>query len=82
MRKVFVRVLAEFDEAGVIRPQRITWEDGRQFTVDSIVDIRPAVSTKVGGQGIRYTCSVCGKRVYLFRDRNFCKMEGKERGPA
>ena len=64
--KVFVQVLVLFDEAGTMTPKSIRWEDGRVFSIDRILDIRPAASLKAGGQGIRYTCRILGKQTYLF----------------
>ena len=52
-RKVFVKVLAEFDLQGQLAPRVIDWEDGRRFSVDRVLDIRRAASLKVGGSGIR-----------------------------
>ena len=77
-RKVFVRVLAEFDEQGRILPRSLTWEDGRQYEVDRVLQIRPGVSLKVGGSGIRYTCRISGRQVYLFQDGNLWYMEGRD----
>lgn len=77
MRKVYVRVVAEFDENGMILPKSLIWEDGRQFLVDEVADVRPAASAKVGGSGMRYSCRIAGKYVYLFRDRSRWFMEGK-----
>ena len=68
MRRVYVRVVAEHDEEGGVRPLSITWEDGRTFEVDRLLDVRRAASTKAGGQGIRYTCRILGKETYLFED--------------
>ena len=47
-------------------PTSIVWEDGRQFFVDKVLDIRNAAALKSGGVGIRYTCKICGKTVQLF----------------
>ena len=47
-------------------PTSIVWEDGRQFFVDKVLDIRNAAAIKSGGVGIRYTCKICGKTVQLF----------------
>lgn len=77
-RKVFVKVLAEFDRQGEITPKMIYWEDGRRFEVDRILDVRRAASLKVGGSGIRYTCRIQGHPVYLFMDGQSWYMEGKE----
>ena len=68
MRRVYVKVVAEFDEEGGVHPLSITWEDGRTFEVDRVLDVRREASTKVGGQGIRYTCRILGRETYLFED--------------
>lgn len=66
--KFFVEVTAKHDIHGNIRPLTIKWEDGRIFEVDRVLDIRLAPSLKGGGMGIRYTCRIYNKEVYLFDD--------------
>ena len=68
MGKTFVKVTAEHDESGHIKPLFLTWTDGRQFEIDRITDVRQAASLKGGGLGLRYTCKIMGKEVYLFCD--------------
>lgn len=77
-RKVFVKVLAEFDSEGQVRPVSVTWEDGRVFEVDRVTDARRAVSLKAGGTGMRFTCIIRNKQVYLFYEEPRWFMEGKE----
>jgi hypothetical protein len=77
-RKVFVKVLAEFDSEGQVRPVSVTWEDGRVFEVDRVTDARRAVSLKAGGTGMRFTCMIRNKQVYLFYEEPRWFMEGKE----
>ena len=77
-RKVFVKVLAEFDQQGRLWPRSIVWEDGRQYGVDRVLDVAPGVSLKAGGCGIRYTCRIEGRQVYLFQDENRWFMEGRD----
>lgn len=67
-RRAYVRVWVDVDEIGKIRPLKIYWEDGRCFEVDRLLDVRRAPSLQVGGQGMRYTCRVLGRQVYLFED--------------
>lgn len=67
-RKVFVKVLVQFDEEGNILPMNITWEDGRKYEIDKVTDIRRACAMKVGGTAIRYTVRINGKMTYLFED--------------
>ncbi len=65
-QKVFVAVLAEFSADGILKPLSLRWEDGENYTIDRIVDIRPAASLKVGGQGVRYTVHILGKEVCMY----------------
>jgi len=76
-RRVYVRVVAEFDEAGGVRPLSVAWEDGRRFEVDRVLDVRRAASTKAGGQGMRYTCRIMGRETYLFEDDGRWFVEAK-----
>ena len=69
-RKVYVEVVASFREDGLLLPREIVWEDGRHYEIDRVIDIRPAASLKVGGQGDRYTVSVAGKQKYLYFERS------------
>ncbi|SDF32146.1 hypothetical protein [Sporomusa acidovorans] len=66
--KIFVTITAQHDTKGRIRPLILHWEDGRKFEVDKVLDVRQAASQKAGGQGVRYTCRIAGKQVYLFHD--------------
>ncbi|MBS5518263.1 MAG: hypothetical protein KHX17_06955 [Clostridiales bacterium] len=47
-------------------PRAVQWEDGRVFTIDKVLDVRPAASLKAGGQGVRYTCRIRDRETYLF----------------
>jgi len=73
--KIDLRVNAQFDLDGSIRPTSIIWEDGRVFEIDRILDIRRAASLKAGGLGIRYICRIRGKTVKLFNDEGRWFME-------
>lgn len=66
--KVFVEVTAKHDLYGNVRPLSIKWKDGRVFEVDRLLDVRQAPSLKCGGLGIRYTCMIMSKQIYLFDD--------------
>lgn len=67
MEKKWIRVIAEHRTDGSIRPLKIEYED-RWLEVDRLIDVRMAASLKAGGQGMRYTCRIYGKQVYLFCD--------------
>ena len=64
--KVYVDVRVDFRSDGLMLPRKITWEDGREYEIDRISDIRQAAAAKAGGQGDRYTITVNGKRVSCF----------------
>ncbi len=67
-RKVFVKVLVQFDEYGNVLPVNITWEDGRKYEIDRVTDVRRACAMKVGGTAIRYTVKINGRFTYLYED--------------
>ncbi|MEA1959968.1 MAG: hypothetical protein U9N81_01535 [Bacillota bacterium] len=76
--KVYVGVKAVFNPDGGFRPISLIWEDGREYEIDRVTDIRRAASLKAGGIGIRYTCRVCQKEVYLFLEEDRWFMERRE----
>ena len=64
--KIYVKVRADFDFDGKLRPLLLRTEDGAPQRIDRVLDVRPAASLKAGGQGIRYTFRVDGRELYLF----------------
>ena len=64
--KIYVKVRADFDFDGKLRPILLRTEDGAPQRIDRVTDVRQAASLKAGGQGIRYTCRVDGRELYLF----------------
>jgi hypothetical protein len=70
MRKVYVTVNADFSPEGKVTPHWFMWEDGRKFSIDRILDVRQAASTRAGGIGQRYTVRVMGKETYIWFEDN------------
>ncbi|TCL39985.1 hypothetical protein EV210_101185 [Anaerospora hongkongensis] len=66
--KKFVDVTAKHSRDGKVKLLSITWEDGKEYSVDRVLDVRMAAALKAGGQGMRYTCRIHGREVYLFFD--------------
>ena len=66
--KIYVSVRADHLLNGRIRPLMFRAKDGPVVRIDRILDEREAPSLKAGGQGMRYTCRVCEKQLYLFHD--------------
>ena len=70
-KKEYVGVKAVFNAEGKMKPVEIVWQDGRTFPIDQITDCRRAVSLKVDGTGIRYSCRIAGSIHYLFYEENY-----------
>ena len=68
--KDYVLVNADHNPDGTCRPRFISLDDGRKFEIDRLIHRCRAAATKVGGTGIRYTVSICGKQTYLFDEEN------------
>jgi len=75
MGKKFVDVTARFSASGKIKPLNIIWDDGRVYEIDRVDDIHRAASLKAGGIGLRFTCMIRNKQIYLFMDENIWFME-------
>ncbi len=77
--KKYVRVRAEFDPQGNIRPQEIVWEDGQVFEIDRVLDIRRCESLKAGGLGLRYAVRIEGREKYLYYEEPRWFVEARRR---
>lgn len=64
--KTNLSVIVRHNTDGKIIPLAVVWEDGRKFSIDQVLDVRPAASLKSGGLGTRYTCRIRNKIVYLY----------------
>lgn len=62
----YVKVNVRFDLDGRMMPTSIFWDNDVQYSIDRVLDIRPAAAHRAGGQGDRYTIRVCGHETYLF----------------
>ena len=74
--KIYVKVRADHLTDGSTRPLMLRSEDGPTLRIDRVLDVREAPSLKAGGQGVRYTCQVEGRQMYLFFDEPYWFMEG------
>lgn len=68
--KAYVNVSVNFSKDGRLLPFSITWEDGREFIINMVLDIRQAAAMKAGGLGDRHTVRVQGKDKFFFFERN------------
>lgn len=65
-RKRYVEVVARYFEDGKLVPLSITWDDGRVFAIDRVLDVRQAASLKVGGMGTRFIVRIGSRTTCLF----------------
>ena len=77
-RKAFVKVVSETGIDGAVKPLSFVWEDEAEYSIDRILDVRKAASLKAGGAGIRYTCMVQSRQVYLFYEEPCWFIEAKD----
>ena len=68
--KRYVKVRADHLPDGRVVPLMFREENGEKTVIDRVLDARPAPALKAGGQGMRYTCRVRGRCLYLFCDRD------------
>lgn len=73
--KIFVKVRADHLLDGSVRPLLFRAEDGPVVRIDRVLDVREAPSLKAGGQGVRYTCQVASRQLYLFYDEPYWFIE-------
>ena len=73
--KIYVKVRADHLLDGSVRPLLLRPEDGPACRIDRILDVREAPSLKAGGQGVRYTCQIGEKQLYLFYDEPYWFIE-------
>lgn len=78
--KQYISVTARFDSDGNILPLCINWSDGRTFEIDRVTDVRYAASLKAGGAGIRYTCRIHTREIYVFLEENRWFIENDKAG--
>ena len=76
-KKLYVKVRADFTLDGRIVPLMLRTQDGPACRIDRILDVRQAASLKAGGQGVRYTCRVGERTLYLFYDEPYWFVEAQ-----
>jgi hypothetical protein len=84
--KAYVSILADIDFDGKIKPLSLKWEDGRQWPIDEVREVRYASSYRAGASGVRYTCLVKGREVHIYNEeggRWFMERKGAQapKGP-
>ena len=67
--KRYVDVVALIDKQGNLTPLILRWDNGVQYPIDRILEVRKAVS-EVGGSGILYRCRIQNHQRKLFYENN------------
>jgi hypothetical protein len=65
-RKVYVKVTASFSSDGDLTPLSVTWEDGCEYIIDRVLDVRPAAAMKAGGRGTAIPSGSAADRAFCF----------------
>lgn len=68
--KVYVVVDVRFELDGRLKPLSIIWEDGKEYEIDRVLDVRRAASLKAGGTGIRYKVMIGRTEAHIFREED------------
>lgn len=66
---VYVRVIADMKPKMQIMPKSIIWEDGREFAIDEIKDVRQVLVSGMGKECMAYFVEIRGSRRVLYLDR-------------
>ena len=75
--KAVVKVLVIIATDRTKTPVSLTFEDGKEYSIDRVCSRQRAAATKVGGTGIRYTIMIGGRQTYLFEDEDQWFVEAK-----
>ncbi len=63
--RVYVRIRVRISPDGTMQPLAILWDDGQEFEIDRVLDVRRAAS-EAESRGMRYTVKILGKQRLLF----------------
>ena len=67
--KKYVEMIVSMDPQGVMIPKVLVWDNGVQYPIDRILEVRKA-SSVVGGCGVLYRCRIAGSVRHLFYERD------------
>lgn len=76
--RTYLEVTVDWLPDGSMKPLSFTWDDGREFKVDSVLAIRKGHSLKAFASGLRYYCQSGKRRYYLHYDGERWYIEQKK----
>ena len=59
--KIFLRVIADMSPNRLVFPQKIIWEDGREFIIQKVTDVRRQFVAEIGEHCTKYYCVIDGR---------------------
>jgi hypothetical protein len=68
--KVYVDVVERRLQDGRLIPLSFVWEDGTEYEIDRVMDVRRAASLKAGGAGLRYTVRIKKHETFMFLEED------------
>jgi len=68
--KVYIDVTEKRLKDGRLIPLSFVWEDGKCYTIDKIIDIRPAAALRAGGTGLRYKVWIQNSETYMYLEED------------
>ena len=77
MQRVYVDISVDYKKDGTMMPAVIKWEDGNNYEIDRVLDVRRAASA-AGSMGVRYTVRIQGCERRLFFEDTYSET-GKPR---
>jgi len=69
-QRVYVDIRVDYSKDGTMMPAVIKWEDGNNYEIDRVLDVRRAASA-AGSMGIRYTVRIMGHERQLFYEDTY-----------
>lgn len=75
-QRAYLGVYTYTDPQGRVIPTRLRWEDGQEWEIDRVLDIRAGVARKAGGAGLRYLLRIAGheREIFLVDGRWFAEI--------
>lgn len=74
--KRYVEMMEYVSTDGTIIPKILIWENGAQYPIDRVLEVKKAASS-VGGCGVLYKCRIQGQVKHLFREKDRWFVESK-----
>ena len=55
--KKYIRIDAKFERDGTMLPIKIIWDNGAEYPISEVIDVRYFKTDTKGATGIKYTCN-------------------------